>query len=145
MLNPEASGQHDSLRGIFQMKKMIADYMENGFIGNIVDMFKHDKTLYLLIGELMSDERSRVRIGTVALVEILKKNYYHDISIAIHGIAKLLKNPNTTIRGDAAYLLGIIGHKDALPFLSEAFNNKEEHEMVKETIKESIELINSNI
>ena len=127
------------------MKKMIADYMENGFIGNIVDMFKHDKTLYLLIGELMSDERSRVRIGTVALVEILKKNYYHDISIAIHGIAKLLKNPNTTIRGDAAYLLGIIGHKDALPFLSEAFNNKEEHEMVKETIKESIELINSNI
>jgi len=76
MLNPEASGQHDSLRGISQMKKMIADYMENGFIGNIVDMFKHDKTLYLLIGELMSDERSRVRIGTVALVEILKKNYY---------------------------------------------------------------------
>ena len=145
MLNPEASGQHDSLRGISQMKKMIADYMENGFLGNIVDMFKHDKTLYLLIGELMSDERSRVRIGTVALVEILKKNYYHDISIAIHGIAKLLKNPNTTIRGDAAYLLGIIGHKDALPFLSEAFNNKEEHEMVKETIKESIELINSNI
>ncbi|MDP3296058.1 MAG: HEAT repeat domain-containing protein [Thermodesulfovibrionia bacterium] len=124
------------------MKKILADYMENGFLENIVDMFKHDKTLYLLIGELMADERSRVRIGTVALVEILKKDYYHDISVAIHGIAKLLKNPNTTIRGDAAYLLGIIGHKDALPFLSGAFNNGEENEIVKETIRESIEIIN---
>ncbi len=124
------------------MKKLIADYMENGFLENIIDMFKHDKTLYPLIADLMADERSRVRIGTVALVETLKEDYYHNISTAIHGIAKLLKNPDSTIRGDAAYLLGIIGHKDALPFLSEAFHNEEEHEIVKETIRESIEMIN---
>ncbi len=124
------------------MKKLVADYMENGFLENIIDMFKHDKTLYPLIGDLMADERSRVRIGTVALVETLKKDYYRDISTATRGVAKLLKNPDSTIRGDAAYLLGIIGHKDALPFLSEAFHNKEEHEIVKETIRESIEIIN---
>ena len=124
------------------MKKLIADYIENGFLENIIDMFKHDKTLYPLIGDLMGDERSRVRIGTVALVETLKNDYYDDISAAIHGVARLLKNPDSTIRGDAAYLLGIIGHKDALSFLSEAFHNEEEHEMVKETIREAIELIN---
>jgi len=123
------------------MKKMIADYMENGFLENIMDMFKYDRTLYPLIGELMADERGRVRLGTVALVEILKKKYLNEVLTAIPGIAKLLKDSNPTIRGDAAYLLGIIGHKDAMSFLSEAFNSEDENDIVKEIIKESIERI----
>jgi hypothetical protein len=124
------------------MKDIIADYMENGFLENIVDMFKYDRSLYPLIGELMADERGRVRLGTVALVEILKKKYFDDILTAIPGIAKLLKNPDPTIRCDAAYLLGIIGHKDAIPFLSEA-SNDEENDAVEEIIRESIERIQS--
>ena len=54
-----------------ELKTMIADYMEKGFLENIIDMFKHDKTLYLFIGELMTDERVRVRLGMSALVETL--------------------------------------------------------------------------
>ena len=122
------------------MKKMIADYMEQGFLENILDMFRHDVSLFPLISNLMGDERGKVRIGTVALVEILKQNHYSDILTALHSIAKLLKHPNPTIRGDVAYLLGIIGHADALPYLSEAFHNDEE-QIVKETIKEAIEEI----
>jgi hypothetical protein len=114
--------------------------MEQGFLENILDMFRHDISLFPLISNLMGDERGRVRIGTVALVEILKQNHYSDILTALHSIAKLLKNPNPTIRGDVAYLLGIIGHADALPYLSEAFHNDEE-QIVKETIKEAIEEI----
>jgi len=121
------------------MRKLISDYMENGFLDNIVDMFSHDKNLYPLIGELLGDERSRVRLGTVALVEILIEKDKDNIVKAIPGIAQVLKNTNPTIRGDAAYLLGIIGHNDAMPFLTEALND--ENELVRQTVKESLEEI----
>ena len=118
---------------------MIADYMENGFLENIVDMFKHDKELYLLIGDLLGDERSRVRIGAVALVETLKEEDPEHVASAIPGVADRLKDPNVTIRGDAAYLLGIIGHRDALPYLKEKLDD--EHALVKESVIEAIEEI----
>jgi HEAT repeat protein len=119
--------------------KMIADHMENGFLENIIDMFKHDKIYYPLIGDLLGDERSRVRVGTVALVETLKTEDADHILQAIPGVAELLKKPNATIRGDAAYLLGIIGHKDAIPFLEVA--SHDENELVRETAEEAIEAI----
>jgi hypothetical protein len=34
---------------MFDLEKMIADYMEGGLLDNIVDMFKHDKGLYQYI------------------------------------------------------------------------------------------------
>jgi hypothetical protein len=33
--------------------KMIADYMEKGFLENIIDMFKNDKSYYPFIGNLL--------------------------------------------------------------------------------------------
>jgi HEAT repeat protein len=123
------------------MKKIIADYMENGFLENIVDMFRHDKSLYPAIGDMLADERSRVRIGAVALVEMLMTEDLDNILKALPGIVEALKNPHPTIRGDAAYLLGIIGHENALPFLLEALND--ENELVREAALESIETIKS--
>jgi HEAT repeat protein len=121
------------------MLKMIADHMENGFLENIVDMFKHDRSLYPLIGDLLGDERSRVRIGAVALIETLQEEDAEHVASAIPGVAERLKDPNATIRGDAAYLLGIIGHRDALPFLKETLSD--DHELVQESVKEAIEEI----
>ena len=111
--------------------------MENGFLENIVDMFKHDKGLYSLLGDLLGDERSRVRIGTVALVETLQSEDRSNVVSAIPGIARLLKDPHPTIRGDAAYLLGIIGHKNALRFLEDASSDK--NDAVREAVQEAIE------
>jgi len=122
--------------------KMIADHMETGFLENIVDMFRQDKSYYPYIGGLMGDERMQVRIGTFALVETLMTEDFENIVSAIPGIAKLLKDENPTIRGDAAHLLGIIGHKDALPFLSAVSDEK--NDLVGGTIEESIEAIKSN-
>ena len=122
------------------MKKLIADYMENGFLENIVDMFRRDKNLYPLLGDILEDERGRVRLGIVALVEILRTTDLDNIVTAIPGIAGLLKSPNPTIRGDSAYLLGVIGHKDALPFLLDTSNDG--NELVREIAGESIGLIN---
>jgi len=126
------------------MIKLIADHMENGFLDNIIDMFKHDKSLYKLIGDLLADERSMVRIGVVALVETLQTEDKEHIIKAIPNIAKLLKDENPTIRGDAAYLLGIIGHSSALPYLNDAVFDH--NELVRNTILEAIyELENINL
>ena len=127
----------------FDMKTMIADYMEKGFLENIIDMFKHDRSLYLLIGDLMKDERMRVRLGISALVETLAKEDTDAVAGAVPGIAALLGNENPTLRGDAAYLLGIIGHPDAVPFLREALEDK--NESVREIAGEAIEEINKAV
>ena len=118
------------------MIKMLADHMENGFLENIVDMFKHDKSYFPFIGNILGDERMGVRIGTVALVEILMTRDLDNVLLAIPGIAKLLRDPSPTIRGDAAYLLGIIGHEDGLPYLQEAHDD--ENMLVRETVEEAI-------
>jgi HEAT repeat protein len=121
----------------FDMTAMIADYMEKGFLENIIDMFKHDKALYPLIGDLMMDERMRVRLGVTALVETLAREDGDNIACSINAIAKLLKEPNSTTRGDAANLLGIIGHPDALPFLMNVL--ADEDAQVREIAREAIE------
>lgn len=126
----------------FDLKIMIADYMENGFLDNIIDMFKHDKNLYGYIGDLITDERMRVRIGVTALVETLKKEDPENVIKAIPFILPLLKNQNPVPRGDAAYLLGMIGHIDAVPFLKEIV--KDEDVNVRTIAKEAIEEIESN-
>ncbi len=119
--------------------KMIADHMENGFLDNIVDMFKHDISYYPFIGTLMSDERMQVRIGTFALVETLIEEDMANVIKAVPGITRLLKDPNSTIRGDAAHLLGVIGHKDAVSLLMDAADD--ENSMVRENVKEALDEI----
>jgi HEAT repeat protein len=121
------------------MLKMLTDYMEGGFLENIISLFRKDDSLYTLIGEMLADERGRVRLGTIALVETLMSENHDKVLTAIPGIGDHLKNPNPTIRGDAAYLLGIICHTDALPYLKEA--EKDDHETVREAVRESIDII----
>lgn len=118
---------------------MIADYMEKGFLENIVDMFKHDRSLSPLIADLMRDERMRVRLGISALVETLAEEDRASITNAIPGIVDLLRNENPTIRGDAAYLLGIIGHREVIPFLTEAADD--DNPGVRQIVREAIEEI----
>jgi len=113
--------------------------MEKGFLENIIDMFRHDRSLYPLIGDLMKDERMRVRLGISALVETLANEDPDSITDSIPGIAALLADENATMRGDAAYLLGVIGHPDGIPFLRDA--SADENESVREIAREAIEEI----
>jgi HEAT repeat protein len=126
----------------FDLKTMIADHMENGLLDNIIDMFKHDKSLYKYIGDLITDERIRVRIGITALIETLKKDDSENIPKAIPYILPLLKDKNPVIRGDTAYLLDLIGDKGAIPFLEELTNDEDSN--VRIIAKEAIENIKSN-
>lgn len=118
------------------IKAMIADYMEKGFLENIIDMFKHDKSLYPLIGDLMKDERMRVKLGITSLVETLTYEDHENILTSIPSVAGLLKDRNPVVRGDAAYLLGILGSSSALPYLKGTLGD--ENPEVREIVRESI-------
>ena len=91
------------------MARMIADYMEQGFLSNIVAMFKADPSLYDLTGTLLGDERMRVRMGVTALVEELYRWDPDQARRAVPSLLGLLQDPNPTIRGDAAYLVALAG------------------------------------
>lgn len=61
---------------------------------------------------------------------------------AVPGVAGLLNNSNAAIRGDAAFLLGIIGSRKSLPFLNDTVND--ENELVREIVEDSISTINAS-
>ncbi len=99
------------------LRQMISDYMENGFLENIIDMYRHDVTLYRLIGELIQDERVRVRLGVTALVEELKKIDPDHVILAQEHLLPLLHHADAVVRGDAANLVGIVGDNTSLHHL----------------------------
>jgi HEAT repeat protein len=119
------------------LKTMLADYMENGLLDNIIDMFKHDQSLYAFVGDLITDERIRVRIGATALVESLRKEDPENIAKAVPPLLPLLKAESPVIRGDAAYLLGVIGNRDVVPFLNEIIGDADMN--VRMIAREAIE------
>jgi len=124
-----------------ELKIMILDYMEKGFLDNIIDMFKHDESLYPFITDMIRDERVRVRLGGTVLVEELARLNQTSLVRLIPILASHLTDKNPTVRGDSANLLGIIRHKDALPFLVSA--QEDENANVREIVKEAIDEIES--
>ncbi|NIW43441.1 MAG: hypothetical protein GWN14_00985 [candidate division Zixibacteria bacterium] len=124
--------------------KMIADYMENGFLENIIDMFRHDLSLFSHLPEVMADERSRVRIGFVNLVETFLQEYPQEIRSTVPGIAGLLKNEKPELRADAAYMLEIIGDKRALSAIESAYN-EENVEPVRQVLGDVIQTMKARM
>ncbi len=130
-----------------ELKAMVLDHMEKGFLENIIDMFRHDESLFPLIIDMLRDERMRVRLGGTALVEELIKFKPEPLVRLIPDITAFLKDENSTIRGDGANILGIIGHKDALPFLAEVENDadRDVREIAREAIRNIRELKPSSL
>ena len=118
-------------------------FMEKGFLENILDMFGHDPTLWGAVPEMITDERSRVRIGTISIAETFYSEHLDEIIKTIPAIAEGLKHKEPTIRGDVVFLLSIVGQTGALEPLWEAFN-AEEHPQIKDAIKEVIEELTSS-
>lgn len=99
-----------------ELKEMIADFMQKGFLENMIDMFKHDTSLYSITGDLLRDERVRVRIGVAALLEELQKERPLEARLALTSLLPLLRDNNPAVRGDAAYLIATVGGREGLGF-----------------------------
>ena len=122
--------------------QMISDYMENGFLENIIDMFRHDVTLYRLIGELIQDERVRVRLGVTALMEELKKIDPNHVILAQEHLLPLLQHANAVVRGDAANLVGLIGNRASLLHLKTL--TEDENGNVRIIVREALQELESD-
>ena len=118
---------------------MIADYMENGFLENIIDMFRHDSSLYRLVGELIQDERVRVRVGITAMMEELGTVDRANVPAAVPALLPLLDHDNPVVRGDITNILGIIGDRTLLPAIEKAL--ADENPNVRLIAREAIDEI----
>lgn len=126
-----------------ELKTMVLDHMEKGFLENIIDMFRHDESLFPLIIDMIKDERMRVKLGATALVEEMVKLKPEPLIKLIPDIAALLKDENPTVRGDGANILGIIGHEDVLPFLSGMGNDEDPN--VREIVRDALQAIKTTV
>jgi len=103
--------------------KVICDFLELGHVENIVAMFKQDKNLYGMTGDILRDERYVVKLGTAVLFEELATIRPADISLAVPSLLPLLQEGNPILRGEAATILGIIGSSEAMPHLEKLAND----------------------
>ncbi|MDA8171775.1 MAG: HEAT repeat domain-containing protein [Nitrospiraceae bacterium] len=116
--------------------KMIAGHMDAGFLENIIDMIKKDRELLELVPVLINDDRQRVRIGAVALVETFLEENRNEIAALVPSISAALLNQNPSVRADAIYMLSLIGGVLALAYLKQSVLDV--HPMVREAAMDTI-------
>jgi HEAT repeat protein len=126
-----------------EMNQMLMEYMEKGFLENIVALFKTDASLYAFIPGMLSDGNMRVRLGTAALVEELAGNHPDELKAIVSGLTALLTHENPNVRGDTAYVLGIIRDHSAEVALRAALND--ENPGVRESARGALEEIGSKV
>ena len=106
--------------------KVIGDFLELGHVENIVAMFKQDRSLYSLTGDLLRDERFAVRLGVAVLFEELAVKKPADLRLTIPVLLPLLEETNPILRGEAATILGIIGGQEAIGNLQTLQNDPDQ-------------------
>jgi len=117
-----------------EIKNMLVEYMGMGFLDNIIALFKQDRSLCRFVPDMLGDENMRVRLGTTALIEELSGEHKMELRNAVPGIIELLKHENPTIRGDAAYVLGIIKDRSAREALEACLHDS--HVSVREVVND---------
>lgn len=101
-----------------ELLALIGDFIEMGHVDNIAAMFRKDRDLYALTGDLLRDARFVVRVGMAVLFEELAATRPEEIKLAVPVLLPLLQDENAYVRGEAATLLGIIASPEALAGIS---------------------------
>ena len=117
----------------------IADFLEKGLLENLVLLFRTERRLYALLPPLLADERISVRIGTSALVESLAESDPEGRRLAAAELVSLLKSPKDVLRGDGAYLLGLVGCQNDAEALAPLLHD--ENSDVREAAEEALSII----
>ncbi len=97
-----------------ELKQVIADFLDQGHVENIVAMFRREPKYYAWTGELLSDQRFSVRLGISVLFEELQAIQPEKLVLAIPSLVELLQAEEPLLRGEAISLLGIIGTDEAI-------------------------------
>ena len=97
-----------------ELKKVIADFLDQGHVENIVAMFRREQKYYEWTGEILSDERFSVRLGVSVLFEELLQIQPEKLPMAIPSLVKLLDSENPLLRGEAVSILGLIDTEEAI-------------------------------
>lgn len=100
-----------------ELRSVIADFLEMGYVENIVAMFKQEPRYYQWTGALLTDERFAVRLGVSVLFEYLVAERPGDVHLALPSLEHALKHEAPWVRGEAVSVLAIIGTKDALDLI----------------------------
>lgn len=116
----------------------MAGFLEQGLLDVLVALFRADPSLYALVADLLRDERFVVRLGATALVELLAEADPGAVGGAVAGLLAVLAGDDPTQRGDAAYLLGVVGRPEALPALRAAAATDQNAE-VREVAQEAVD------
>lgn len=118
----------------------VAEFLGQGMLDVLVDLFKSDPTHYGLLGELLSSPEMGVRLGASALVEELAVSDPDRRPLAALVLAPLLAETDPVRRGDAAWLLGFVGSAGELAAL-EAIAAQDPNADVREAAAEAAEKI----
>jgi hypothetical protein len=118
---------------------VIADFLELGHVENIMAMFRQNPALYALSGELVRDERFKVRMGMAVLFEEMRALRPQEMALAIPSLLPVLAEGQPWMRGEAVNLLGIIGTPEALAWIKPLADDPEPQirEMVTDILAES--------
>lgn len=125
-----------------EFTKLIADDLESGALEKVIELFRYNKTLFLVVGNLLKDDRMKVRLGANMLIDELREEKPDDVKLALERVLPLLQDQSPTIRGDAADMLGMIGSAEHIGLLQELLEDSN-HQVV-EIATDAIDLINEN-
>lgn len=123
-----------------ELKKVIADFLDQGHVENIVAMFRREPKYYAWTGEILRDERFSVRLGISVLFEELQALQTDKLALAIPSLAKLLQDEEPLWRGEAVSILGIIGTPEAVALIGPLRHDPstQVREMVELVLEESL-------
>ncbi len=135
--------QHINEEDEKEFTQLIAEDLESGALEKVIELFRYNKALYLIVGNLTRDERMKVRLGANMLMDELREERPEDVKLALPGLLSLLSSENPTVRGDAADLIGMIGSIEQLAPLQKLLDDPN-HQVV-EIATDAIDAIKENI
>lgn len=117
-----------------ELLKVIKDFLDMGYVDNIVAMFDRDSRYFSWTGNILDDERFNVRLGVSILFEELKARGCDSVNLAVAPLEELLSSDQPLLRGEALSVLAIINDPNLTAQAERMLSD--EHPQVREVAKD---------
>lgn len=122
-------------------EKILFEYLDSGYLENIITFFEHEPEQLSLIPKMLTDERMRLKIGAFTIIEEFREKNPEALKAIVPSLIALLSSPDKRIRADAVYALEIIGDTSAKSALIDALS-LEEDPQIREFIEDALKSLN---